>query len=173
MLNKMNVFPTIYTKRLILTQLTFEYLPALVKHANNQQVSANIVNIPHPYTDITASMRRGYVTKQFKDRTAYCFVILLRDTQEFIGEISLHVRDKSNGVAELGYWIGEPFWNNKYASESVEAVLEFGLVTLKYQTIYATCHPENIASKRLLIKHGMKKFKETTSQLAYKIMQEN
>lgn len=169
----MKEFPTLYTPRLTLSQLSLDHLPALVKYANNKHISNNIINIPFPYSDIHASMRLAYVLKGFNEQSRFCFAILLIDTAAFIGEISLHVRNASTGVAELGYWIGAPHWNHGYASEAIEAVIEFGFTRAKYKTIYATCNIDNAASIRLLVKNKMTKFKETSSQLAYKISVED
>lgn len=165
----MKEFPKLYTKRLIITKLSDNDIPLLVKYANNKQISDNIVNIPYPYLEFHALMRMGYVLNGFKEQTRYCFAILLKDSQEFIGEISLHLTDQTKRIAELAYWIGEPFWNNGYVSEAIKPVIDFGFNAANYKIIYATCKVDNIASMKVLIKNNMKKFKETSFQLSYKI----
>ena len=168
----MNYFPRLNSERLILKKLEAENLTALTRLANNKKVSDQIVNIPHPYTDINASMRLGYVTKGFKEGSRYCFSIFTKDRMEFIGEISLHETDKENSVAELGYWIGEPYWNKGFVGEAVAPVVQFGFEKVGYQTIYATVRTGNIASERVLVKNGFEKFKEDALQKAYKISKE-
>ncbi|WP_179228637.1 GNAT family N-acetyltransferase [Leptolyngbya ohadii] len=57
--------------------------------------------------------------------------------------------------AELGYWIGKPYWGNGYASEAAQEVMNFGLQALRLHRIYATCLGCNPASARVLQKLGM------------------
>ena len=168
----MNSFPILNSERLILKKLEAENLSALTRLANNKKISDQIVNIPHPYTDINASMRLGYVTKGFKEGSRYCFSIFTRDRMEFIGEISLHETDKANKVAELGYWIGEPYWNNGFVGEAITPIVRFGFEKASYETIYATVRIGNIASERVLVKNGFEKFKEDALQKAFKISME-
>lgn len=82
------------------------------------------------------------------------FAIILKETNEFIGEIGLHF-DRSNR-AQLGYWVGQPLWNKGIVSEAVAAVLEFAFGKLALDQVYATCHTDNGASGRVVEKNGMK-----------------
>ena len=163
----MNHPPILRTNRLILRKLEVDDLRQLERLANHRQIARYIVNISYPYTGIQAGMRLGYVTKGFQQNTHYCFAIFDQDRQTFLGEISLHLTDTKQQVAELGYWIGVPFWNQGFATEAIKATLEFGLSTLKLQAIYATCSSDNLGSQRVLIKNGMLKHKETPHQLVF------
>ncbi|NJB87746.1 RimJ/RimL family protein N-acetyltransferase [Lewinella marina] len=165
----MPAFPRLITDRLLLTQLTVDHLPALTRLANDRSVSDHVVNIPHPYTEINASLRLGYVAQGFREGSRYCFAILLGEEREFVGEVSLHERDRANRVAELGYWIGAPYRGRGYATEAVAAVLEFGFARAGYATVYATCKPGNAASEKVLENNGMHIFKENALQRAYRL----
>ena len=164
----MNVFLQLNTTRLKLRKIQVEDVPSLVQYANNRKISDNILNIPYPYQEPDAVFRIGYVFQGFKNKTRYVFAIVVKDHEEFIGEISLHL-DNAGNLAELGYWIGEPFWNKGIATEAVEAVLKFGFTQLNLNTIYATCHEENIASYKVLTNNGMIKDKTNGSILRYSI----
>ena len=150
----MDSFPEINTRRLKLRKLSPEDNPSLVKYAGNKKISDEVLNIPYPYQEFDAIFRISYVVQGFKNKTRYAFAITLKETGELIGEISLHLEDDRK-KAELGYWIGEPFWNQGIATEAAIAVLEFGFGTLGLQKIYATCHIENEASVKVLLKNGM------------------
>ncbi len=165
----MKVLPTIETDRLLLTKLRIEDLSSLTKYANNKKIADNVMNIPYPYTEVNASIRLGYVTEGFKERSRFCFAILLKENKELIGEIGLHTRDQKKQIAELGYWIGEPFWNNGYANEAIKSIVRFGLDTADYKTIYATCKKDNIASRKVLTKNKMKVIEEKPFQLVFMI----
>ncbi len=165
----MLVFPKLYTKRLALTQIAVEHLADLERLANNPKIAAQIVNIPHPYTSINASMRLGYVAKGFKEKTRFCFAIIRKEDHRFIGEISLHLVQPKEQIAELGYWIGEAYWNNGYISEAIAPVVDFGLNQANYQTIYATCKVSNLASQRVLEKNGFSVKSQNPQQLIFTI----
>lgn len=80
----------------------------------------------------------------------HVFAILLANTGEFIGSIGL------GGPREMpyvGYWIGRPYWNQGYATEAVQGLIEYarwrGIPSLQADTF-----PNNPASARVLAKAG-------------------
>ncbi len=150
----MEVFPQLYTNRLTLRKIRVEDIPSLVKYANNKKISSNIFNIPYPYGEPDAVFRISYVHQGFKAKTRYAFAIVFNESEELIGEISLHF-DQTKDIAQLGYWIGEPFWNKGFATEATEAILKMGFEKLNLDTIYAECHPDNKASEKVLLKNRM------------------
>jgi len=152
----MKDFPQLFTDRLHLRKIHIDDIQSLVKYANNRKVSDHILNIPHPYQEPDAVFRIRYVNEGFKKSSRYIFAIILKETEEFIGEISLHLDDK-NRMAQLAYWIGEPFWKNGFVTEAIQAILIFGFEKLDLDLIFATCDEENIASIRVLEKNGFQK----------------
>ena len=149
----MDIFPALHTPRLHLRRIEVEDIPALVRYANNRKISDYIINIPYPYGEPAAVLRISYVVQGFKNKTRYVFAIVLKERRELIGEISLHL--EKNATAQLGYWVGEPFWNQGIATEAIGAVLTFGFEKLGLDLVYATCHEENAASGKVLVKNGM------------------
>lgn len=164
----LTTFPILYTDRLLLRKLGADDIPALVKLGNNRKISAYVRNIPFPYTEPDAVFRIGYVHKGFVTGTRYVFAIVLREPEEFIGEISLHL-DDGRKIAQLGYWIGEPFWQNGYTTEAIRRVLEFGFGKLNLDLVFASVEEENIASVRVLEKNGFQKKAVTGGVLQYAI----
>jgi RimJ/RimL family protein N-acetyltransferase len=72
-----------------------------------------------------------------------------------VGGIGLHP-EMAHLRAELGYWIGVPFWGNGYASEAAQQVVRHGFDSVKLNRIFATVFTGNKASERVLQKLGMK-----------------
>ena len=138
------------TERLLLIPLRQSDFSGLLKYANNRAVSRHALNIPYPYTEFNAIMRMSYIVQGFNEKSRFVFAIALKETDEFIGEISLHVKEK--GVAECAYWLGESLWNNGYASEAVKRITVFGFQRCDLQTIFASCRSVNVASIRVLEK---------------------
>ena len=150
----METFPVLYTPRLILRKISPDDIPSLVKYANNKKIADHVLNIPHPYSEPEAVFRISYVVQGFKSKARYVFAIVLKETEEFIGEIGLHL-DKDGTIAQLGYWVGEPYWNTGIASEATGAVLKFGFEKLGFDKIFATCHADNAASAKVLVNNGV------------------
>ena len=57
--------------------------------------------------------------------------------------------------AELGYWVGEPYWGNGYCSEAACALIDFGFEQLELKQIIAEHLRNNPASGRVMRKAGM------------------
>ena len=165
----MSEFPQLFTQKLILRKIQIEDVPALVKYANNKKISENVLNLPYPYQEPDAVFRISYVVQGFKKKARYVFAIILKERQELIGEISLHM-DNIYHVAQLGYWVGEPFWNQGIASEAVAAMLQFGFETLNLDFIYATCNEQNKASAKVLEKNGMEIHHVNGGVIQYRIV---
>ena len=167
----MDIFPVLHTTRLLLRKITIDDIPSLLKYGNNKKISDNIVNIPYPYEEPNAVFRISYVHQGFKNKQRYVFSIVWKAEEEFIGEISLHLDDKKQ-FAEIGYWIGEPFWGKGVSSEAVKAILKFGFEKLELKLIFGTCHTENPASGKVLEKNGMKNAGTTGNVSQYRITRE-
>lgn len=162
----MHHFPELLTNRLLLRKLQVADVSSLVKYANNKAVSGNVLNIPHPYTEDDAICWLNFVREGFKTGERFVFAIVLKESDEFIGAVGLHRNGKHNG-AEMGYWLGESFWNKGYATEAARAVLKFGFEELNLHKIYATHFTDNIASGKVMLRNGM--IKEGEWKEHYKI----
>jgi len=162
----MDAFPELYTKRLKLRKISIEDVSSLIKYANNKNIADNILNIPYPYQEPDAVFRISYVVQGFKTKARYVFAIIFQQNEEFIGEISLHLENQKS-IAQLGYWVGEPFWGKGLATEATEAVLKFGFEKLNLTMIFAECHVENKASEKVLLNNGMQRRGDSGSVVQY------
>ena len=162
----MEVFPELNTVRLKLRKISIEDIPSLVKYANNKKIADNIINIPYPYQEPDAVFRISYVYQGFKNKTRYVFALIFKETEELIGEVSLHL-DNSRNIAQLGYWIAEPFWGKGIATEATSEILKFGFEKLDLNKIYATHYPENKASGKVMLNNKM--IKEAELKEHYRI----
>lgn len=167
----MEAFPELYSQRLRLRRIQTEDIPSLVKYANNRKISDQIINIPFPYQEMDAIMRLSYVVQGFKSKTRFVFAITLKEGTELIGEISLHLENDKT-ISQLGYWVGEPFWNQGIGSEAVATIIKFGFEKLNLLLIYATCHAENSASEKVLLKNGMTEHSIQGNVIQYRLTRE-
>jgi [ribosomal protein S5]-alanine N-acetyltransferase len=150
----MTHFPELSTHRLTLRKIRLDDVPALLKHVNNKSISDQIINIPYPYSEEDAIARMNFVLQGFKNKERYVFVITLKENDELIGEIGLHL-DKENNSAQFGYWIAETFRGKGIATEATAAILAFGFQKLGLNKIYATHYPDNEASGKVMLNNKM------------------
>lgn len=75
---------------------------------------------------------------------------------KIVGTIGTYHMDTDNESCEIGYNIGTRYWNQGIAAEAVTRVLNFLFQTIGLHKIYASCHEENLASRRVMEKVGMK-----------------
>ena len=81
--------------------------------------------------------------------------IRLRSNGQLCGGMGLHP-EMQHRRAEIGYWIGVPFWGNGYATEAAREVVRYGFERLNLNRIFATHFKGNEKSGRVLEKIGMR-----------------
>ena len=125
-----------------------EDLPAVAKLADNRAIAAMTNNLPHPYTQAHAEQWFDYVQNHDCE---HVFKICGRN--KLLGVIGL-VHETDHCRAELGYWLGEPYWNKGYATEAVSMAVAYAFGVLGVRRIYSRCYAVNAASRRVLEKNG-------------------
>jgi RimJ/RimL family protein N-acetyltransferase len=141
------------TERLLLRAFTLADAPELKRLINTPEVAMNTLRIPYPYPDGEAE-RWISTHDQGREKGDHAFAITLRNSNELIGTVGLHVKAEHD-LAEIGYWIGVPYWGHGYATEAAAAVVRFGFETLSLNRIFAMHFAGNPASGRVLQKIGM------------------
>jgi ribosomal-protein-alanine N-acetyltransferase len=147
--------PKLVTERLLLRPFTLADAPVVQRLAGDRDIASNTLNIPHPYEDGMAEEWLSTHQEQFEQGESVIFAITLRDNDELIGAIGLTINQRYER-AELGYWIGKPYWGNGYCTEAAEAVLHYGFTVLSLNRIHAYHMSRNPASGRVMEKIGMK-----------------
>ncbi|MCJ7554360.1 MAG: GNAT family N-acetyltransferase [Ignavibacteriaceae bacterium] len=122
---------------------------ALINYGNNYNVFKHLKNtFPHPYTEDDAIL---WLTSCAAQNPETCFAIA--DENELIGGIGFHLReDVFKHNAEIGYWIGEPFWGKHIVSRALKEMTKFIFNNFKINRIYASVFEGNPASVRVLEK---------------------
>jgi RimJ/RimL family protein N-acetyltransferase len=143
--------PTLRTQRLVLRPFEIADAPRVRELAGAREVARNTILIPHPYPDGAAEEWISAHEKRIEEGD-FSFAI---DDGELVGAIGLHMK-RDYERAEIGYWLGVPFWGRGYATEAVAAVIRYGFEELKLNRIYAGYFSRNAASGRVMEKNGMK-----------------
>jgi [ribosomal protein S5]-alanine N-acetyltransferase len=143
--------PTLETERLRLRPYTEADIVELVPLIGAREVAAMALRIPHPYSEQDA---REFLAR-IKSGDEVRMGITLRTDGRLIGGVGLRL-EPQHQHAELGYWLGVPYWGNGYATEAAREMLRYGFEDLRLHRIYATHFNHNPASGRILRKLGMR-----------------
>jgi len=146
--------PTIETDRLLLRPFQISDSSQVMALAGDRLVYETTFNIPHPYEAGVAEKWIASLASQFHEEKGVTFAITIKRDLVLIGAIGLGATSRHRR-AELGYWIGVPYWNQGYCSEAASAVINFGFSELGYHKITSRHMINNPASGRVMEKAGM------------------
>lgn len=137
--------------RCLVRSWTNDDLAALVKYADNRKIWLNLRDrFPHPYTRRDG---RDFIQLARSQRPETMFAIEVEG--EAAGGIGFVPNSDVERVsAEIGYWLGEPFWGRGIVTEALAAVTRFAIETHHLTRVYALPYARNAASCRVLEKAG-------------------
>ena len=108
---------------------------ALVKYANNYKIWVNVDDIfPYPYTKNDA---KNWIesTKQLPQTN-----FAIASPKEAIGGIGLKLKANIyKGSAEVGYWLGEPYWGQGHCYQSSRYPRRICVYQLRFGKAFSDC----------------------------------
>ncbi len=146
--------PVMYTDRLVLRPFALRDAADVQRLAGAFEVADTTLTIPHPYPDGAAEQWIATHEPAWAARTLATFAIADRDTDALRGAVGLMLA-MPHFRAELGYWVGLPFWNRGYCTEAVRIIVAFGFDALGLNRIEARHLTRNPSSGRVMQKTGM------------------
>ena len=147
-------FPVLESERLRLRKPGLRDVDRILEYADNPKISEMTLSFPYPYHEEDAVSWLHTAYKGFQEGETYIFAICPKESDEFMGGISLNIKKEYNR-AELGFWLAEPYWGRGYMTEALRQVLRFGFHNLELHKIYAVHFTNNPASGRVMAKNGM------------------
>jgi len=140
--------------KVILRALNLSDKTGMAQLANNKKIWDNVRDgFGHPYTEKNAE---EFIKRQAKSEMEKVFAIDCNG--ELCGLIGLILQnDVYRKSAEIGYWIGEPFWGKGIVTKAIELITRYAFDELKLIRIYAGIFEYNVGSIRVLEKNGFKK----------------
>ena len=146
--------PDLPTERLLLRPFRAPDAPDVQRLAGAFEVADMTMTVPHPYPDGAAEAWIATHADSWDAGIAATYAITERSTGHLVGAVGLALV-RAHDLAELGYWIGVPYWNRGFASEASRALIDFGFSTLGLHRIQARHFLRNPASGRVMQKLGM------------------
>jgi ribosomal-protein-alanine N-acetyltransferase len=141
---------TLETARLKLRPYSNADIAELLPLIGAREVAATTLRIPHPYTEKDA---REFIADSQNESECRLAITLPSDGR-LIGGIGLRIAPQHKN-AELGYWLGVPYWGKGYATEAAHEMLRYGFEDLRLHRIFASHFKNNPLSGRILKKLGM------------------
>lgn len=133
-----------------------EDIPVIYKLVRDPKVLRYTL-VPYPYFKRHAVDFVEMSSRSLKERSAYIFVIIEKESNQMVGAVGLHLVTQVHKKAELGYWMGKPFRGMGYTTEASRMLIEYGFKNLKLERIYAYAMTDNPDSQRVLKKCGFLK----------------
>src|SRR5262245_25687820 len=138
------------TARLVLRRPRLEDAKPVAALVGDRRIAENTARIPHPYGIDDARQWIGVAMSQ-----PATFAITIGG--EVIGACGLDVLpEEGRTAAELGYWIGVPFWGCGYMTEAARCLIDHAFGDLGYEVLTASARISNPASRRILEKCGFR-----------------
>lgn len=94
------------------------------------------------------------ISEKYKNKEYYNWLITLKDNT-IIGAINLNVFNSDESV-EFNYAIDDNYQNNGYMTEALQATKDFCLKEMQVNRFFGGCEINNLASKRVMEKCGLK-----------------
>lgn len=142
---------TLLTERLLLTTPTMTHAPDIALLANNRRIYEVMSRLPFPYSETDA---RFFIEQIVPGAEELCYAIL--HDAVFMGIVGLTFAEGK--APELGYWLGEPYWGQGYASEAAAAVVAAaraaGLPALRSRALLSNGGSRNVLRKLGFIETG-------------------
>ena len=111
-------------------------------------------NVPHPYLDGMAEQWIASHAISWTANTAIVYAITRSEDGCLLGTVSL--TEIADQRANLGYWIGVPFWGQGYCTEAAAALRDFAFQHRGLRQLYARHLRHNTASANVIKKCGFR-----------------
>ncbi len=148
----------IETKRLIIRELDKNDSEAFSKNGSDPEINYFNWYLPYP---LPIEKAKKIIEKRRVEtnthRWLYELAIVLKETKEFIGILSLYDVSKPDKKAKIGYWIGKNYRKRGYAKEAISEIISYAFKELNLNKISAKTMIDNKASIALLENQGFRK----------------
>ncbi|MBO6813534.1 MAG: GNAT family N-acetyltransferase [Rhizobiaceae bacterium] len=146
------------TKDLVLRPPRKEDAADIASLANNINVASMLASMPYPYFDTHAE---EFIEKISNPSVTDChYAITHAETGAVMGICSLHGPGHSHGLPYVGYWLGEEFWGNGYATQAARGLIDLFFKAGTRDALIFSVLTVNAPSRRVIEKCGASLWKE-------------
>lgn len=145
--------PVLETERLILRPWTEDDAEECFKYAADPLVGPACGWPPHKTVEESGEVIRDILM------VPETYAIVLKETGLPIGSISFHFHSflaKEDDEAEMGFWLGVPYWGRGFVPEAAREMLRHGFEDLGLAKVWCGYFDGNFKSERVQRKLGFK-----------------
>ena len=134
------------TQRLILRPWTENDAESLYNYAKDPAIGPIAGWPPHTSVENSREIIRDILS------APETYAVVLKETNEPIGSVGImfadgvHSADMQDGDAEIGYWIGVPYWGQGLIPEAVQRLLKRCFIELDVKRVWCGHYDGNIKS---------------------------
>ena len=141
---------TIETQRLRIRSFQHNDWQAVYAYTSDPDVMMYI-----PEGPFTPEQAKAFVAENMGEQARFVAVLLKTDYM-LVGHMEFHPWFAPR-TYEIGWIFNRAYHGHGYATEAAMAMLQYGFEALHLHRIIATCQPQNVASRRVMEKLGMRR----------------
>ena len=145
------------TKRLIFREFKESDFQAVHAYASDIEVVRYMEFGPNIEKDTIYFIQTQMQHQNEQPRRIFDLALIHKADSKLIGACSIVIAHPQNKEGFIGYILNKDYWNQGYITEAAGEIIKFGFKELRLHRIYATCHPDNIGSYRVMDKIGMQR----------------
>lgn len=143
------------TPRLFLRPFQKSDIPLAYRNWMSDPAVTKFLRWPtHSSSSVTEEVVGSWI-EAYKDPDFYQWVIVLKETNEPIGSISVVEMNEKTDTVHIGYCIGSRWWHMGYTSEAYSAIIPFLFDEVKANRIESQHDPNNPHSGNVMKKCGL------------------
>ncbi|MCH5341746.1 MAG: GNAT family N-acetyltransferase [Acetatifactor sp.] len=143
------------TDRLLVRQYMISDIGELFKIMSDIRVHTYTKDKNNPWDEQrTEEYIKYMINKDFKTLDCFHGAVIEKSANQLIGLCGLNPYRSCE--PEIEFKIGVPYWNKGYATELGKQIIKESFATTDIKGIYGMAQPENIASRKVLVRIGMK-----------------
>jgi RimJ/RimL family protein N-acetyltransferase len=147
------------TERLQLREMTFDDLDDLYAILSDPIA---MQHYPKPYDRKGVEDWIERNLQRYAEEGFGLWAVVHKEDARFIGDCGLTIQQVDGiGELEIGYHILRAYWGQGLATEAARACRDYAFDVLGRDRVISWMHPENVASRRVAEKNGMRLKKET------------
>ena len=147
---------TIDTQRIHLRRFCYSDSDDMLKNwVSDPEIQSLLSEPVYSTKQEVAELLKKYI-ESYDKPDYYRWAIVLKETNECIGQIAFFLIDNKNHFGEIEYCIGKEFQRKGLATECTEALIDFGFEKIQLNKIQICHKANNTPSKRVIEKCGFK-----------------
>lgn len=163
LIEALNKFQTIETKRLVLRRVAEEDLKDIFEISSNPEVTQHISWETHQSLEQTRELLNKYLDS-YNQNTIRDWGVELKESKKIIGLAGFLPEPKDINEPDIGYIFNKDYWHKHFATEAVQEILKFGFEKANLKKITAYCVEHHQPSQKVLTNCGFSFEKHDTIQ---------